>query len=98
MPKSRAPLSVEQAHQQFVTGDAVMSRYGGKDGRQGADTQRIVVGNRDVMFAVLLRHQAKVAAGLPRYRVAEPFEAADQLLAGEIARYPHAASASSLVM
>ena len=40
-----------------------------EDAREGADAEVRMIGDRDVMFATLLRGEAHVAARLPRDRV-----------------------------
>jgi hypothetical protein len=66
-----------------------------EDGGEGADAERLVGRDRDVMLAALLRRQAQVATGLPRDRVAEPLEPLGEVAAREVARQLYAAMTSS---
>ena len=61
------------------------------DGRQRSDTERLVVGNRYAVLPAAIASEAYVAAGLARYRVAQPAEQPRKLPAGKIAREPQSA-------
>ena len=59
------------------------------------DTEWAVLRDRDVVFAMLVRCEAKVAAGLSSDLVSERPQHADEILTTDITGKPHTAITSS---
>lgn len=66
-----------------------------QDCSQRPDFERVMIGNRHVMFAMLLGRQPQMTPGLPRDRVAEGLEPAGQRTPREVSGELHAAMTSS---
>jgi hypothetical protein len=64
--------------------------------RQGADLNRVVVGDGFLMLPMQLGHYTNVAAPLVVDGITEYFQCFDQLVCAEIARQLHSDSTSSL--
>ena len=63
-----------------------MARNVPKDGAEGAYLERIMIGDRDLVLAPLLRSQANVAPRLSRDLLSETFQVGGKLTAGDIPR------------
>ena len=57
-------LSLEKFFYQFITSDVEMGRNLGKDACNSADSKGVCAGDRNMVFAMLRRGQAHMAAGL----------------------------------
>ncbi len=68
--------------QQLIPRSAKMRRNICQDGIQGADAQRTVARDRQMMLALFLAGEPHVTASLPRNCVTQPFQHLRQLLAG----------------
>jgi hypothetical protein len=71
----RIPASLLSSPKEFIeqlfTAYLEMCSHIGEDCRERADTERGMLGNREMMFAVLVGSKAKMAAGLASDGVAE---------------------------
>ena len=67
-----------------------------KHGAERADLKRVMVGDRDVMLARLLRGDTNVASRLSRDLVPEMGQGGSKLTAGDIPRQLQSAMTSSL--
>lgn len=67
----------------------------GKDCRERADTERSMLRNRKVMFAMLVGSQTKMAAGLTGDGVAELTKRLSEITSLEITGKPYTAITSS---
>lgn len=65
-------MSTEETMQQVVPCQTMMRRHGIEYRRQGADAQRVMVGEGDMMFATGTTGEADMAAALARDLIAEP--------------------------
>ena len=72
-----------------------MCSHIGEDRRERADTERGVLGNREVVLAVLVGSQAQVAAGLASDGVAKRSKNLSEITSRQIAGKPHTAITSS---
>lgn len=66
-----------------------------EDRAKGADPERIVVRNGDVVFAVALGCQPEMAPGLTRDLILQPYECLHQVIGREVAREFHRVRSSS---
>ena len=88
--------SETEPFQDLFQREAVMDHDFTEDGSQGAGAERIVVGDREGMFAASLSGEAAVRADLPGKLVAEsPAKRLFQLRGGEIARQLHTVASNS---
>lgn len=71
--------SAEDLSQQFVTTQACAVGHTPQHGVQGANLQRIVRRDSDVMFAAAVGCQTDVAAGLMVHFITQPVENLDQV-------------------
>ncbi len=67
----------------------------GENRREGADAERRVQRDRQMMLAVGLCREADMTAGSPGDSIAETREPTDQILTRKVARQPHRVSTSS---
>lgn len=81
--------------EQLIDVEAVVGGYVFKDVVQCTDFDWIVIRHGDVMLAALLCHQTDVGAGLPRHRVAEFSQSADQFRPVAVAGRFHTVRTSS---
>lgn len=72
-----------------------MSGHIGENGREGTDAQRSMLGNREVMLAMLECGESEVTAGLTGDRVTELAKGLIEIASGQIAGKPHTAITSS---
>ena len=72
-----------------------MRSHIGKDCRERADTKRGMLGNREMMFAILVSSKAEIAAGLASDGVAELAKRLSEITSRQIAGKPYTAITSS---
>ena len=88
-------LSNQTAVQVTVPGDIEICGHIGENGREGADAQRRMLGNREMMLSMLKGSQSKVTAGLTGDRVTELAKGLSEIASGQIAGKPYTAITSS---
>ena len=72
-----------------------MCGHVGQDRRERPDTERSMLGNREMMLAVLVGGESKMAAGLASDQVAELAKSLSEIASRQIAGKPHRAMTSS---
>ena len=72
-----------------------MQGHIGENGREGPDAERSMLGNCEMMLAMLIGSQSKVTTGLAGHRVAELAKSLSEITSGQIAGKPHTAITSS---
>ena len=72
-----------------------MRGHVGQDCRERHDMERSMLGNREMMLAVLVGGESKMAAGLANDRVAELAKSLSEIASRQIAGKPHTLPAES---
>ena len=72
-----------------------MCGHVGQDRRERPDTERSMLGNREMMLALLVGGESKMAAGLASDPVAELAKSLSEIAPRQIAGKPHTAMTSS---
>ena len=78
------PSSTEESLDQLIAAKLEVSGHFANNSRQGADFDRIVIGNRDVMLSPFNDGQAQMAAGLTRDLVTEAAQGFRDIRAREV--------------
>ena len=95
----KIPASLLSSPKEFVeqlfTAYLEMRSHIGEDCRERANTKRGMLGNREMMLAVLVGSKAEMAAGLASDGVAELAKRLSEITSRQIAGKPHTAITSS---
>ena len=67
----------------------------GENGRESPDAKRSMLGDREMMLAMLIGRQSKVTAGLTGHGVTELAKGLSEIASGQIAGKPYTAITSS---